>query len=220
MSFVTAEERGVLPETEAISLELMCTNRRLPETLKPGDISQHTDSSPQFVDFRNIAPLTQSVLPPLEGSSKSANMSCGFCLYGLPDKRMEPLGQTLFQTQLPQKTLDRVTEACQHSDTRARHLYLVGGSMLDMAAEGERFVQIARRLHDAGLHERYYIACGTGAIPKSHMKEMKALGVRGACFNLEVWDPGGLPAGLYMARLRFRGGSSERTEVVPIGVIR
>jgi len=67
MSFVTAEERGVLPETEAISLELTCTNRRLPESLKPGDISRHTDSSPQFVEFRNITPLTQSVLPPLEG---------------------------------------------------------------------------------------------------------------------------------------------------------
>jgi hypothetical protein len=38
--------------------------------------------------------------------------------------------------------------------------------------------------------------------------------------NLEIWDPGSLPAGLYMARLRFRGGSSEHTEVVPIGVIR
>jgi hypothetical protein len=38
--------------------------------------------------------------------------------------------------------------------------------------------------------------------------------------NLEIWDPGALPAGLYMARLRFRGGTSEHTEVVPIGVLR
>ena len=67
ISFVTAEERGVLPETEAISLELTCTNRRQAEGLKPGDISRHTDTSPQFVEFRNIVPLTQSVLPPLEG---------------------------------------------------------------------------------------------------------------------------------------------------------
>ena len=27
------------------------------------------------------------------------------------------------------------------------------------------------------------------AIPKDAMLEMKALGVKGACFNLEVWDP-------------------------------
>ena len=67
LSFVTAEERGQLPETETISVELTCTNRRLPEGLKPGDIRQQTDMSPQFADFRNLTPLTPSVLPPLGG---------------------------------------------------------------------------------------------------------------------------------------------------------
>ncbi|HBZ70251.1 MAG TPA: type VI secretion system baseplate subunit TssF, partial [Deltaproteobacteria bacterium] len=65
LSFVSAEERGQLPETETISVELTCTNRRLPEGLRPGDIRQHTDVSPQFADFRNLTPLTFSVLPPL-----------------------------------------------------------------------------------------------------------------------------------------------------------
>jgi len=67
LSFVTAEERGQLPETETVSVELTCTNRRLPEGLKPGDIRQQTDVSPQFADFRNLTPLTPSVLPPLGG---------------------------------------------------------------------------------------------------------------------------------------------------------
>ena len=67
LSFVTAEERGQLPETETISIELTCTNRRLPEGLKPGDVRQHTDVSPQFADFKNLTPLTPSVLPPLGG---------------------------------------------------------------------------------------------------------------------------------------------------------
>jgi type VI secretion system protein ImpG len=67
LSFVTAEERGRLPETETISVELTCTNRRLPEGLKPGDIRQHTDVSPQFAEFRNLTPLTPSVMPPLGG---------------------------------------------------------------------------------------------------------------------------------------------------------
>jgi type VI secretion system protein ImpG len=65
LNFVTAEERGQLPETETVSVELTCTNRRLPEGLKPGDIRQHTDVSPQFAEFRNITPLTGSVMPPL-----------------------------------------------------------------------------------------------------------------------------------------------------------
>jgi len=38
--------------------------------------------------------------------------------------------------------------------------------------------------------------------------------------NLVVWDPGSLPAGLYLARLRFRGARDERVEVVPVGVLR
>jgi type VI secretion system protein ImpG len=67
LSFVSNEERGQLPETETISVELTCTNRRLPEGLRPGDIRQQTDVSPQFADFRNLTPLTSSVLPPLGG---------------------------------------------------------------------------------------------------------------------------------------------------------
>ena len=38
--------------------------------------------------------------------------------------------------------------------------------------------------------------------------------------NLEVWEPGNVPAGLYLARLRFRGASSERSEVVTVGLLR
>jgi M6 family metalloprotease-like protein len=39
--------------------------------------------------------------------------------------------------------------------------------------------------------------------------------------NLEVWDPGNLPSGLYVARLRFRGaGNRERTEVLPVALLR
>jgi len=38
--------------------------------------------------------------------------------------------------------------------------------------------------------------------------------------NLVVWDPGHLPAGLYLARLRFRGNSRESVQMVPVGVLR
>ena len=38
--------------------------------------------------------------------------------------------------------------------------------------------------------------------------------------NVQVWDPGGLPAGLYLARLRFRGAASETVEVLQLGVLR
>jgi M6 family metalloprotease-like protein len=38
--------------------------------------------------------------------------------------------------------------------------------------------------------------------------------------NLEVWDPGALPAGLYLARLRFRGAGTDRVETIPLGILR
>ncbi|MCA9540304.1 MAG: hypothetical protein KC620_15505, partial [Myxococcales bacterium] len=95
----------------------------------------------------------------------------------------------LFKRELPESTLQRVAEACSRPGTHARHLYLVGGSMLDMAAEGDRFVQMARFLAERGLTDRYYVAAGSGAIPRESMKRLADLGVRGACFNLEVWDP-------------------------------
>jgi len=138
----------------------------------------------------NVAPGCEYFVVPKAGvAQRTENLSCQFCLYGVPDQRMDALGQKLFEARVPERTLDRVSEACGHSETHARHLYLVGGSMLDMAAEGERYVQIARRLAEAGLADRYYIACGSGAIERRHMLELKDAGVRGACFNLEVWDP-------------------------------
>jgi M6 family metalloprotease-like protein len=38
--------------------------------------------------------------------------------------------------------------------------------------------------------------------------------------NLEVWDPGRLPSGLYLARLRFRGAGTEHTQIVPVALLR
>lgn len=67
LSFVSLDEKRALPEAETLSMTLTCTNRKLPEALLPGDIRVHTDSSPEYAEFRNVTPLTRSVLPPLEG---------------------------------------------------------------------------------------------------------------------------------------------------------
>ncbi len=146
-------------------------------------LSQHGDMM-----VLNVAPGCEYFVVPKEGGGRE-NLHCSFCLYGLPDKRMDSLGQELFVVDVPRPTLDRVAEACTHPNTHAKHLYLVGGSMIDMAQEGERYVRIAERLAEAGLMDRYYVACGSGAIERKHMEELKDLGVRGASFNLEVWDP-------------------------------
>ena len=38
--------------------------------------------------------------------------------------------------------------------------------------------------------------------------------------NVQVWEPGSLPGGLYLARLRFRGTTSEGVDVLQLGLLR
>lgn len=54
-----------LPVMETLSLDLVCTNGDLPESLRVGDISQATSSSPEFASFTNIMQPTLGVYPPL-----------------------------------------------------------------------------------------------------------------------------------------------------------
>jgi hypothetical protein len=38
--------------------------------------------------------------------------------------------------------------------------------------------------------------------------------------NSVVWDPGALPAGLYLARVRFAGAGGSQVGIVPVGLLR
>ncbi|MCJ8205750.1 type VI secretion system baseplate subunit TssF [Pseudomonas sp. RGM2987] len=51
---------------ETLSIELMCTNRDLSCRLKPGDIDQPGDKTPDSLSFRNIGRVTPSFAPPLD----------------------------------------------------------------------------------------------------------------------------------------------------------
>jgi type VI secretion system protein ImpG len=58
---------GGVPEVETLSIELTCTNRRLPERLNLGDVSVPTAGSPTFAKFRNLVRPSATVPPPLDG---------------------------------------------------------------------------------------------------------------------------------------------------------
>ncbi len=62
---ISYPEGAGLPVRETLSLKLVCTNGDLPESLRVGDISQATSSSPEFADFANIIQPTLGVYPPL-----------------------------------------------------------------------------------------------------------------------------------------------------------
>ena len=65
ISFVSADERYVVPPTETISIDLTASNRNLAARLKVGDVTVPTASSPEFARFRNITPISRSLRPPL-----------------------------------------------------------------------------------------------------------------------------------------------------------
>ncbi|MFW5488960.1 MAG: type VI secretion system baseplate subunit TssF [Desulfovibrio sp.] len=50
---------------ETLSIDVLCTNASLPESLRYGDICKPTDTSPALMDFRNIIPPTSPLQPPL-----------------------------------------------------------------------------------------------------------------------------------------------------------
>lgn len=57
------------PAEEVLSLDLLCTNGRLPERLHAGDICRASDSSPELADFANLRQPTSAALPPLGGNT-------------------------------------------------------------------------------------------------------------------------------------------------------
>ncbi len=50
---------------ETLSIDVLCTNASLPESLRYGDICKPTDTSPALMEFRNIIPPTSPLQPPL-----------------------------------------------------------------------------------------------------------------------------------------------------------
>ena len=134
----------------------------------------------------NVAPGCEYFLHKHDGRS----MRCSFCAYGAPDERTKHLGQVTGQVTIPQATLERMGEAMDAVIEQAgvRHIYLVGGSLTDWRAEGERFLQLARFVRQANRH-RIPVTLGSGALPDDQLAQFHAEGlVEHVCFNLEMWS--------------------------------
>ena len=65
LSFININQEGVVPPTEIVSMDLTCSNGRLPEKLRIGDIKRPTSNSPEFARFSNIGRIARSIPPPL-----------------------------------------------------------------------------------------------------------------------------------------------------------
>jgi len=134
----------------------------------------------------NVAPGCEYFLKKHDGHA----MRCTFCSYGAPDQRTAHLGQVAGQVEIPSITLQRMQQAmtAAMADTEIRHIYLVGGSLVDPALEGERFLQLARAVKDSNP-DGIPVCLGSAALPEEMMKQFhdEKL-VDAVCFNLEVWS--------------------------------
>jgi type VI secretion system protein ImpG len=65
LSFGSPEDVGSLPDLDVISVEATCTNRRLPASLKVGDLRVTTATSPAAATFTNLCAVTAPLPPPM-----------------------------------------------------------------------------------------------------------------------------------------------------------
>lgn len=94
------------PSSETISIKLLCTNGTLPENLRVGDIIRPTNTTPEYVEFRNITPPTASVSPPL-GTNLLWRLLSHLSLNYLSLSRVENL-RALLELYLFPETRERV----------------------------------------------------------------------------------------------------------------
>ena len=66
ISFTPEVVSGRMPAVETVAADMTCTNRNLPEKLRPGDINTPTSDTPAFAEFSNLTRVTPTVAPPLE----------------------------------------------------------------------------------------------------------------------------------------------------------
>ena len=134
----------------------------------------------------NVAPGCEFFLHKHNGAA----MRCTFCSYGAPDARTAHLGQKAGQVEVPAITLERLKETLGVAiqQTEIRHIYLVGGSLTDARAEGERFLQVARAVQELN-QQAIPVTLGSGALPDDQLAGFHEEGlVENVCFNLEVWS--------------------------------
>jgi len=65
ISLGTAEDSGVTPDVDVLSLDLLATNGPLANALRAGEISEPTTTSPPYAKFKNLTKTTTYVPPPL-----------------------------------------------------------------------------------------------------------------------------------------------------------
>ncbi|MEO7031582.1 MAG: type VI secretion system baseplate subunit TssF [Herbaspirillum sp.] len=152
---------GEIPQTETLSVQITCTNRLLPESLKLGDINQATATSPDRMTFRNIRAITSALNPPSgEGLlwrlishaslnfmsiANATNLQALLSLYVFSDRQDQGRETT------NRRRIEGIQEVTAVAETR-----LIGrGSIL----RGQRIQIKCRPDYFAGIGDMYLFGC-------------------------------------------------------------
>lgn len=140
---------GPAVESETLSVELTCTNFRLPETLHIGDIRLPTESTPGLCEFANISRPTAAVQPPV-GKELLWRLLSHISLNYLPIADAKSLN-ALLQLYIFQETRDRASvvantkrvDSIQEFTTRVTNRIVAGhvlcGQELNLSVHGQNF---------------------------------------------------------------------------------
>lgn len=158
LSIATPREQPLQPET--LSIALTCTNLELPESLKLGDISQPTSSSPERLSFRNIRPVTPQLNPPSDEHllwRMISHISLNFLSLADADNLKMMLGLYIFSERQDhgRELANRHRIAGIESLSAEPASRLVGRRML----RGQRLHLVCRSSHFASLGGLYLFGC-------------------------------------------------------------
>ena len=142
-----------IPVHETLSLRILATNRFLPESLKPGEITRTTDNSPERLTFTNLTAPTPYIQPPLGDElswrvlsqlglnflslADASRLRSLLSLYLFPMERNKTLEDT------NKKRIESIQEVTVTRITRMIRGILLRGSLIRIRVSGDGFSDMA-----------------------------------------------------------------------------
>jgi type VI secretion system protein ImpG len=142
-----------IPSNETLSLRILATNRFLPESLKPGDITRTTDNSPERLIFTNLTAPTPYIQPPL-GDDLSwrvlSQLGTNFLsladagrLRSLLSVYLFPMERNKGLEDINKKRIESIQEVSVSRSSRLIRGILLRGTQIHIKVRGDGFADLA-----------------------------------------------------------------------------
>ena len=146
-------EKGEQPAEETLSVQVLGTNRILPESLKPGEINRTTDNSPERLSFFNLTTPTPYIQPPIgDGLSWRVLSQLGINFLSLGDaSRLRallsvyvfPMERNKGLEDTNRKRIESIEEVRLERKSRLIRGVLLRGTRIKVKVRGDGFADIS-----------------------------------------------------------------------------